>query len=260
MVQVLPYVQTPLEQLTPYINQAVGQVGKSLAQRSALRNLQEYHKARQSQGSYNSAQTQIEDLDPIEFAQEVKMAQKAGIDPVVYSNTILSNQKAHQKESSEIRKEERKVLAEQKKATEEKREHQGNIQKTFNVASSLLAKNTPGVGISPGAATGISRKAVEGRNTFNTLRGKFESILLPMVNKGTLAKERFNFILSQIPDAADSQRAIAGKLRGLAETLSEEGFPIDTKVLDSIPWASKELKELGQEETSERPPLESFFK
>ncbi len=34
MVQVLPYVQSPLEQLTPYISQAAGQIGQGFEQRS----------------------------------------------------------------------------------------------------------------------------------------------------------------------------------------------------------------------------------
>lgn len=272
MVQVLPYVPSFLEQITPHINQAIGGISEGYQKHKAsqqLRNLlsppQQIPTQNGAEGNMPSQNVQVPQQNinrtPVENLQIFQAAEKA-VGPLAAKSlvdSLLQQQKLSGKEDAEIRSEERKVQAEEKKGLHEKKERQGNIQKTFNVASSLLAKNTPGVGISPGAATGLSRKAVEGRSTFNTLKGKFESILLPMVNKGTLAKERFNFILSQIPDASDSQRAIAGKLRGLAETLSEEGFPIDTKILNSIPWISEDLKNVGQEE-QERPPLESFVR
>jgi len=269
-VQILPYVPSFLEQLAPHIKQAMSDVSASLEQRKAMKGLNALFNPLQAQaapgqempeGAQMPQQSALDTTSPLAAVQAFKLAEKA-LGPAgakVLVDSLMQKQKLGDKEASEIRKEERKAAAEQKKTIEEKREHQGNIQKTFNVASSLLAKNTPGVGVSPGAKTGLSRTAVEGRNFFNNLKGKFESILLPMVNKGTLAKERFNFILSQIPDASDPQRVIAGKLRGLAETLSEEGFPIDTKILDSIPWAASELKNLGKEEVA-KPPLESFFK
>ncbi len=257
MVQVLPYVPSFLERLTPYLQKAASDIGQGLEQRSAMKALEKYYQQKTGQSFNGEDQPATQSNEPSvgEALAVSRLAEKAlGKDR---SKEILSHELS---QIREVENEKRKEAAAKKKQFHEKKEHQGNIQKTFNVASSLLAKNTPGVGISPGAATGLSRKAVEGRNTFNTLKGKFESILLPMVNKGTLAKERFNFILSQIPDAGDSQRAIAGKLRGLAETLSEEGFPIDTKVLDSIPWVSEELKGLGQESQQERPSLESFVR
>lgn len=262
-IQILPYVQSPLEQLSPYINQFAQSLGQGYQQGSALKNLQALLNGEQSVApghAVEGGEGAIQGHSPMNTVAAFQLAEKAlGPESAkVLINDMLQSQKLAEKEASVIRKEERQAYAKQQQEFKEKQSHQANIQKTFNVASSLLAKNTPGVGVSPGAATGLSRKAVEGRNAFNTLRGKFESILLPMVNKGTLAKDRFNFILSQIPEASDSQRAIAGKLRGLSETLSEEGFSIDTKILDSIPWASKELK--GNLEEQERPPLESFFK
>jgi len=256
MVQVLPYVPTFLERLTPHLSQAAAGIGQGFEQKSAMKALEKYYKQRTGEGITPEGAQQNEPGAPSigEIIGVSKLAEKAlGKER---SKELLSHELSQLRE---VESEKRKEAAVKKKEIHEKKEHQANVQKTFNFASSLLAKNTPGVGISPGAATGISRKAVEGRNTFNTLKGKFESILLPMVNKGTLAKERFNFILSQIPDASDSQRAIAGKLRGLAETLSEDGFPIDTKILDSIPFLSEELKNTGKE-GQERPPLQSFVR
>lgn len=259
MVQVLPYVPTFGEKLIPTLAQAGNLAAQGIQKRHAMTALQKMLNPQLAMGNGSGEMSPMQNMqnaavqsqiDPSKIMQIYDLAEQA-VGPQAaqqLSQAYLTSQKSAEKEQSDIRKEQRQQQIKEKQETKDKVEHQANIQKTFNVASSLLAKNTPGVGISPGAVTGLSRKAVEGRNTFNTLKGKFESILLPMVNKGTLAKERFNFILSQIPDASDSQRAIAGKLRGLAETLSEDGFPIDTKVLDSIPWASEDLKNLGKEE------------
>lgn len=124
------------------------------------------------------------------------------------------------------------------------------LQNVFTNMSNMLARNLEGIGISPGTTTGINRKGVENRKAFDSMRARIEGALLPMVNKGTLAKPRFDFIMEQIPKASESQRSIAGKLRGLSAALSEEGFPIDTSSLDKIPWVSKELKKaFGGEKT-----------
>lgn len=125
------------------------------------------------------------------------------------------------------------------------------LQNVFSNMSNMLAKNLPGIGISADTTAGINRKGVENRTAFDSMRARIEAALLPMVNKGTLAKPRFDFIMEQIPKASDSQRSIAGKLRGLSSALSEEGFPIDTSILDRIPWVSKELKSAFQGEKAQ---------
>ena len=43
MVQILPYIESPLQQLMPHISEAAGQIGKGLKQRSALGALQAYY-------------------------------------------------------------------------------------------------------------------------------------------------------------------------------------------------------------------------
>lgn len=42
-IQILPYVQSPLEQLTPYISQAAGEIGQGIKQRTAMGALQAYY-------------------------------------------------------------------------------------------------------------------------------------------------------------------------------------------------------------------------
>lgn len=140
----------------------------------------------------------------------------------------------------------------------EKSKAQG--QHVFDVATKMLKKNLPGIGISPTTKVGLNRAGVQNRALFNTLRSKFEATLLPMVNKGTLAKERFNYIMSLIPKAEESQRSIAGKLFALGEEL---GY--DTSELSQIPWAKEAIEKIGIDEdtatgqTEKRVSLKEIF-
>lgn len=116
-------------------------------------------------------------------------------------------------------------------------ETSGNVQGIFNTMSEMLAKDLPGIGISPKTRIGLDPEGSQNRAEFDSLRGGIESALIPLVNKGALSKNRFDYILSLIPNASDRQRAILGKLKGLSKVLAQEGIPLDTSILESIPWA-----------------------
>lgn len=131
-------------------------------------------------------------------------------------------------------------------------ESENPAQGVFNEMSRMVAQNLPGIGIS--LTGGIGPEASENRAMFNSMRSRLEGALLPLVNKGALSKERFNFILDQIPKASDRQRTIVGKLRGLSQALGESGMPIDTDILDTISWSTGHKKKvpskLAKEEES----------
>ena len=55
MVQILPYVQSPLEQLTPYINQAATDIAGGFKQRSAAKRLEALMNPESVQGANDSA-------------------------------------------------------------------------------------------------------------------------------------------------------------------------------------------------------------
>jgi hypothetical protein len=132
--------------------------------------------------------------------------------------------------------------AKQQQQMQEKKETQSGIQTVINDMGSMIKRNLSGIGVSPLTAAGLSPEGAEHRAAFDSMRFKLESTLLPLVNKGSLAKPRFDFILSLIPKGNERQRVQVGKLRGLAKELGQEGLPIDTSVLDEIPWASEHLK------------------
>lgn len=149
---------------------------------------------------------------------------------------------------------------------EEQKQKAAQGQKVFDTASKMLKQNLPGIGISPGTALGTNREGVQNRAMFNTLRAKFEATLLPMVNKGNLAKPRFDYIMSLIPEGNESQRSIAGKLYALGHEL---GY--NTDILESIPWVKETLSSIEREQfpseftkssfkkEKNRPSLEEIF-
>lgn len=61
----------------------------------------------------------------------------------------------------------------------------------------------------------ITPKAREARAEFNTLSSSIEAALLPLVSKGTLAKQRFNYIMSLLPKASDTVAKNKGKIKAL---------------------------------------------
>lgn len=57
---------------------------------------------------------------------------------------------------------------------------------------------------------------------FNTLRASVEAALLPLVNKGTLAKSRFDYIMSNIPTANDTIATQRGKMKAISQEFGLE--------------------------------------
>jgi hypothetical protein len=125
---------------------------------------------------------------------------------------------------------------------QKKHDAQAGIQRSINSMAGLISENASGIGISPLTAVGLSRKGVQNRAQYQSMRSGLEKALVPLIGKGTLSDARFKFILSQIPEPDESQRSQLGKLKGLAISLSEEGFPIDISMLEDIErkWDSGE--------------------
>jgi|SRR5665213_2871004 len=128
---------------------------------------------------------------------------------------------------------------------------QQSTQTVFNEMSALLAGNAPGIGVSPLTKVGLNRKGVENRAYFDTMRARFEATLLPLVNKGALSKARFDYILSNIPKASDSQRAIYGKLKALSKDLN-----LDPSALEAVPFKEEDASGMS----SNKIPKSSFQK
>lgn len=116
MVQVLPYVPSFLEKLTPYLNQAASDIGSGIEKKRAMEGLKSLLGQQQQQGvpgqqppQPNSA-SPLENLNPINTWNIFEVAKKA-VGPEgakVLVDNITQQQKMRDKEAIEIRKEERK--------------------------------------------------------------------------------------------------------------------------------------------------------
>lgn len=116
MVQVLPYVPSFLEQLTPHIKQATSDVASTLEQRSALKGLKSLMNANQNAaqeeaGAQSAVQGEsgINTASPLDTVQAFKLAEKA-LGPQgakVFVDSLMQQQKLKEREAVQIRKEER---------------------------------------------------------------------------------------------------------------------------------------------------------
>lgn len=218
MVQVLPYIQGVGERTAPYISQALSDIAGSIKQRSGARSDQ-----RILEGLSSNPEMSV--MDQIKAFSALTPNSQSALAPI-YA----------------------KILPQQTEADIKKRGEQqalADTQKIFNEQVKLLADNATGIGVSPGTKLGLSRKGTENRAYFDTLRQRYEKVLLPQVNKGAISDFRFNYIMDLIPKASDSQRVIAGKLRGLATELGLDPSGLN-KISDFNTNLKNSLPEQGQ--------------
>jgi hypothetical protein len=239
-VQILPKFQSPLEQLMPHIESAMGDVAGGYGQH--LTNKKDKSILEQLQG----AQTPMEQWSLIAQLSPEKGKTVAAMSTPYNTQMAKSGAKAAEKQALN--------------QTAEK-----HIQSAVDTIGTMLKNEAPGIGYSPDAALGLDRQAIQNREYFNGLRSTFEMALLPRVNKGTLAKPRFDYIMGLIAKGDESHRAIAGKTQALADALSQEGIKINTDILSSIPGFQNPKESKGVEASisgkkESRPPLESFVK
>jgi hypothetical protein len=99
------------------------------------------------------------------------------------------------------------------------REHQ-TAQNAFNEMAKLLKDGNLGLG-SEVYSTILGGKTAQDVGQFRSLSGALESILLKMVNKGTLSNTRFNYIKDELlPKPSDRDETIKGKMIGLSKILN----------------------------------------
>lgn len=113
MVQVLPYVPSFLEKLTPYLQQAGEDINTGIQQRSAMKGLESLinppAQAEPGKEQPKAPVSPLESLSPINEVKTFKLAEKA-VGPQaakVLIDNLMQTQKMKDKENIEIRKEER---------------------------------------------------------------------------------------------------------------------------------------------------------
>jgi hypothetical protein len=109
---------------------------------------------------------------------------------------------------------------EQKNNNAELEQEKETAQTAFNEMANLLNKGNLGLG------SGIKSSIFGGQTAsdvgqFRSLSGALESILVKMVNKGTLSNTRFNYIKDELlPKPTDRDETIKGKMIGLSKILN----------------------------------------
>jgi len=78
-----------------------------------------------------------------------------------------------------------------------------------------LLKTGSGLGYLGANPARLFNKGREDVAEFNTLGASIESALMPLVNKGNLAKPRFDYIMSLVPKSSDTKGTVIGKIKGL---------------------------------------------
>ncbi len=228
MVQLIPQ-----ESLADMLGSQIGQ-GLGQGFQGGISNaIQSFNEQKKTRGALSGLEPLFKQAG-IDFTPEDREAfVKSGLPPEIAAN--FAQNIFRSKEASRLK--EQQLAEKQRIAQKEEQESlkkQEGLQNTFNELGNMVIENQPGIGISPGTKIGLNRKGVENRNKFNSLRTRIEGALVPLVNKGALSKERFKFILDNVPLASDSQRSIVGKLKGLGIALSEDGIPIDTSILEGF--------------------------
>ena len=94
-----------------------------------------------------------------------------------------------------------------------------HVQDAFNRVSEILESGN--TGFSP---LGITPQGRQQRAELDTLSEVFISNLIPLLNpKGTISKERFNYIKNLAPSSWDTDAKIKGKLKALSDIFGLEG-------------------------------------
>lgn len=120
--------------------------------------------------------------------------------------------------ASEEAKQRSKEIAKHKEKSETKQ----RSQEAFDRMSEILNSGNIGFGskIKSHIPTEKGAEAAESVGEFESLSGALESMLVEMVNKGTLSNTRFKYITETLlPKPDDREATIRGKLKGLSKEL-----------------------------------------
>jgi hypothetical protein len=166
----------------------------------------------QSQGQMPSSQNdQMSQLEKIATNPQA-MTALAAVQPQMADQIgkMYANQLQREKFQFEKEKEERKrgVITPETKT---------RLSDVFKRQDELLKSGN--VGMRKTISAQFSEQGRQDRAEFDTLSASIEAALMPLVSKGTLAKDRFKYIMSLLPKATDTIGGIKGKIKALKREL-----------------------------------------
>ena len=181
MVQVLPYVQSPLEQLTPHLAQFGANIGEGLARRAVSKQDEAAYK------QFETAKTPMEQVNAyLKFSPETQKA----IGPVISS--LIKNKQEGESSSQ-------------------------NIQGSFENLVGLLGSEN--IGVRTNLAQFFGDKALSEQAEFENSKINLIAELRDRVNKGVLSNQKFNYLIERLPKFNERKASIRGKLLGVGKEL-----------------------------------------
>lgn len=106
-------------------------------------------------------------------------------------------------------------------------EEKAGVQQTFDRMTDILKEGRLGSAILTGGT--FNRQRQEDAAEFDALNIQLESIAKEMVSKGVLAKDRFKFMIDNLPNSADSDRKNQGKLKAISKILGLDASQLYSK-------------------------------
>lgn len=141
------------------------------------------------------------------------------------------------------------LTPQQQKDEEKKLKSKEAVQKAFDRTQEILDAGY--TGYTPFGLTPEGRKQ---RSELDTLSEVFISKLIPLLNpKGTISKERFNYIKSLAPNSWDTDATIKGKLEALKEIFELEGSSSEKSTAGTLEMrdAAGEIYDIPQDMVEE---------
>lgn len=232
-IQTLPYQQTPLEQLMPHVEQAVGDLstgfGKYLSNKKDVSILEQI----------KSAQTPMEQMSLIMQLSPQKQAVAAPL-ITAYSRGQTKGQPTA-KDLMTIEKEKGKYQG-QMGAIDYLRERIPYTGSTAVPGPSFLARGNVGAIVHP---SGVAKRA-----EFQSAVAPLMSFLKDLDTRGNLPQGLFNKLMERLPDVELTEAENKGRINAIEDAIKR--------------YAPDYVKESPKQSTNkgaaERPPLESFIR
>lgn len=239
MVQILPYVQSPLEQLAPHINQAVGSVAQGIGQ---------WRKNKSDAAIDEQIANAKTDMEAFNAFSKYSPEKQKNLSPV-FEQLIKQFGKA-----KEISPEQSKANAEKT----ERKERAGRLLSGVNTQKGLI----PYVGqtdipFTKNFGGQFNRTSVRQRERFDVLGAEAASFFRDLDTKGQLPQGLYEEVIKpRLTSSKLSEAENEGRMLGLIDLAKQYGGLSDEEAAEILTnFAPKN----ASEKSSERTPITKFF-
>lgn len=246
MVQILPYIPTPLEQLTPHIAQAAGSIGSAYGQHQRNK----------------ADQTILQQIQNIQSGQQGTST----IDlPVLWNKLSPATRKTYEPFlQSELRKQEAASRETDKRETGklEKREKAESLLGTVKEMEDLIPyTGSTDIPWSPSfLGNSLNRGAVQKRATFDELAASAASFFRDLETKGQLPLGLYEKVIEpRLPSSKLSERQNKGRLEGLTSLAKRYGGLPEKEANHENESIKKSSQELSEGSAFEKLPSASEY-